>query len=319
MNLLEIEQKCGEINSLKQQFEAKQAEIPKLEIKAKKKSEEVRFLETITKLSGETYEGEKGLNELEKAQNEAEGYQREIGKLEKEVLEGLKDVSFNFSREVPPKVDKKTPINFEGNPCDNAVRFIASILSSDLPLKLDNVELYGDKVIVIGAQNLTQVTKALQALHNNIGRLARIALEEKDPVVEEIASYFHKSSFRDIWEAIEGRKKISNQDLYNNLSLKTAKERKRVRNFFTVAEKALKDDFPFYHVSTGTYELNLLGSLVWRRYKDLYLQDRKIEKKAQQGVPVETPVKKKEEKPRKSTLNRYLSNDDIKKVIYGKE
>ena len=318
MKLSDIEQKCGEINSLKQQLKAKQTEIHKLEIKAKKKSEEVQFLKTIAKLGDEAYEGEKGVDELKKAKTEAEVCQKKIEKLEKEVLEGLKNVSFSFSRELP-KVDKKTPITFKGDPCNNAIRLIASTLSSDVPLKLDNVELYGDKVVVANAQNLTQVAKALETLQNNIGRLARIALEEKDPIVEDVANYFYKSSYRDVWEGIEGKKRISNQDLYSHLDLKTSQERKRVRNFFTVAENALKERFPFIRVSTGTYELNFLGSLVWRRYQDKYLRGKQIAEKTSQEASVEIPIKKKEEKPRKSTLNQYLSNDEIKKVIYGKE
>lgn len=318
MKLSEIEKKCEEISLLKQQLKAKQAEIQKLEVKVKKKSEEVGFLETLAELSGEAYEAEKGADEVEKAEKEAEAYQDEIGELEKEVLEGLRDVSFSFSREIP-KLDEKTTINFEGDPCDNAVRLIATILGSDVPLKLDNIELYGDKVVVANSQTLTQVAEALKTLQVNIGRLARIALEEQDPIVEEIVDYFYKSSYRDIWEAIEGRKRISNQDLYSFLSLETPQERKRVRNFFTHAENTLEEKFPFIRVSAGTYELNFLGSLVWRRYQDRHLKGKGIAEKTQQEVYVESSAKEKERKPRKSSLNQYLSNDKIKNVIYGEE
>lgn len=318
MNLSDIEGKCQEINSLRQQFEAKQAEIQKLKIKAKKQSEEVQFLKTIAKLKGETYEAEKGLNELGKAQKEAEGYQKEIEKIENEILEGLKKVSFNFSDGVP-KVDKKTTINFEGDPCNNAVKLISSILNSDIPLKLDNVELYGDKVVVINAHNLSEVAKALESLQNNIGRIARTALEEQDPAVEKVAKYFYKSSYRDIWEAIKGRKKFTNQNLYSLLDLKTSQERKKVRNFFTNAEKNLKDEYPFIELSRGTHGFNFFGSLVWRRYQDRYLRGKEDEEETQQEVSVATPTEKKEEKPHKPTLNKYLSNNEIKKTIYGRE
>ena len=318
MKLSDIEEKCEEINSLRQQLEAKQAEIKKLEVKAKEKSEEVRFLKTIAKLSDEAYEAEEGIGELVEAKTEVEVFQKKIEKIRNEVLEGLKNVSFSFSKELP-KVDKKTTINFKGNPCNNAVRLIASILSLDVPLKLDNVELYGDKVVVANAQDLDQVSRALEVLQSNIGRLARIALEEQDPIVEKIADYFYKSSYRDIWEAIKGRKRIANKDLYSYLGLETSQKRKRVRNFFTVAENALTEEFPFIRVSTGTYELNFLGSLVWRRYQDKYLKGKQIAEKTSQEASVEIPIKKKEGKPRKSTLNQYLSNDEIKKVIYGKE
>ncbi len=318
MKLSDIEEKCEEINSLKQQLKVKQNEIYEFEIKAKKRSEEVQYLKTIAKLSDEAYEGEKGVDELEKVKKEAEVFQKKIEKLEKEVLEGLKNVSFSLSSELP-KVDKKTSITFKGNPCDNAVRLIASILSLDIPLKLDNVELHGDKVVVTNAKDLTEIAKVLEALQSNIGRLARIALEEKDPIVEDVADYFYDSPYRDIWEAIKGSKRITNQDLYSHLGLETTKGQKRVRNFFTNAENVLKEKFPFIRVSTGTYELSFLGSLVWVRYQDKYLKGKQTAKKSKQEVSVEIPVEKKEEKPRKSTLNQYLNNNEIKKVIYGKE
>lgn len=320
MNLVDIEQKCNEMNSLKHQLEAKQAEIQKLEIKDKKKREEFQFLKAIAKLSGETYEDRYGPDELEKAKKDAEDYQKGIEKLEQEILQGLKKVTFPFSHEEVPKTGTKTPITFKGDPCNNAVRLIASILSSDVPLKLDNVELYPDKVVVANAQNLNQVAKALEALQSNIGRLARIALKEEDPSVEEIANYFYESPYRDIWEAIKGSKKITNQDLYSYLGLETPQEQKRVRNFFTNVEIALKDKHPFIRVSKGTYELNFLGSLVWKRYQDKYLKGKEIVKETQQEATVETAIKKKEGKPPKPTLNSYLNNNNkVKEVIYGKE
>lgn len=319
MRFAEIEHKCEEIKSAKQQLEAKQAELRKLESEAKEKTKEAQILEEIAKLRGEKYEGERELEELEKVRKYVEDYQEKIKKLEQEAYEGLKDVAFDIPLEVP-KVDSegRSIIKFEGDPCNSAVRFIASTLSSDIPLELDKTELHPDKIVVTNVKEPAHVIERLKILRSNIGRLARIALQEKDPDVEEIADYLHGSDYRELWEAVKGRKRVSYGDLSSELGLTMSKGKKRVRNFFTNLEHILKDKFPFIRVSPGVYELAFFGSLVWKRYYDKYLAEKEIAEDLHCEAVVETPVKK-EEKPEISSLNKYLSSNEIKEVIYGKE
>ena len=319
MDLVEIERKCEEINSAKKQLEAKRAELQRLESDAKKKTKEAQMLEEIAKLRGEKYEGEHELEELKKVREDLEDYQKRIRKLEQEVFEGLKDVTFPIPLELP-KVDSdgRSIMNFEGSPSNYAVKFIASTLSSDVPLKLDRTELHPDKIIVVNVKEPVQAVERLRVLRSNISRLARIALKEKDPDVEEIADYLHGSDYRQIWETVKGRKKITYDDLSSELGVKTSKERHRVRNFFTNLEHHLKNKFPFIRISAGVYELSFFGSLVWKRYCDKYLEEKETAKESYREVSVEETVKR-EEKPETSTLNKYLSNNEIKEVIYGKE
>lgn len=319
MNLAEIEHKCEEVNSIKQQFEAKQSELRELELEAKKKTKEVQILEEIAKLRGSTYESEHESEDLKKARDDVKNYQERIKKLEQEILKELTNVTFPIPLELPKiESDGRSIINFEGPPCNRAVEFIASTLNSDVPLELDKTELHSDKIIVTNVKEQTQVVEKLKTLRSNIGRLARIALEEEDPDVEETADYLFGSNYREIWETLKGRKKITYNDLFSELGLKTSREQKRIRNFFTNLEHLLKDKFPFIRVSRGVYELAFFGSLVWKRYCDKYIAGKEIAKESHPEVLSETTLKK-EEKPEPSTLNKYLSNDEVKRVIYGQE
>lgn len=319
MKLAEIDHKCEELNSARQQLEAKRAALQKLELEAKEKTREAQMLEEIAKLRGEEYEGEHELEELKKVRMDIKDCEKRIEKLEQEIFEGLKDVTFPIPLELP-KIDSngRSIISFEGPSSNYAVKFIASALSSDTPLELDRTELHSDKIIVTNVKEPVQVVDRLKVLHNNINRLARIALEEEDRDVEEVADYLHGSDYRQFWEIIKGRKKITYDDLASELGVKTSKERHRVRNFFTNLEQQLKDKFPFIRILPGVYELSFFGSLVWKRYCDKYPPEKEITKEVPREIAVGETVRK-EEKPEASTLNKYLSNNEIKEVIYGKE
>jgi len=319
MRFAEIERICEEIDSTKQELEAKRAELQKLESEATKKTKEAQMLEEIAKLRGKKYEGEPELEELKKAKKDVEDYQEKIKELERGVFEGLKDLAFDIPLEVPRvDSDERSIIKFEGDPCNYAVRFIASTLSSGIPLELDKTELHPDKIVVTNVKEPIQVVERLKILRSNIGRLAWIALQEKDPDIEEIADYLHGSNYREIWETVKGRRMITYNDLFFELSLKTSEEQRRIRNFFTNLEHLLKDKFPFIRVSPGVYELAFFGSLVWKRYCDKYLAEEGIAEDLRREAVVESPVKK-EKKPEIASLNKYLSSNEVKEIIYGKE
>ena len=318
MDFTEIERKCEELSLAKKQLEANRAELQRVEFEAKEKTKEAQMLDEIAKLRGEKYEGEHELEELKKIRADVEGSQKRIKNLEQEIFKGLKDVTFPIPLELP-KVESSgsSIINFEGSPCNYTIKFIASTLSSDIPLEMDRTELHPDKIIVANVKEPAQVVERLKVLHSNIRRLARIALNEEDPDVEKVADYLHESDYQQFWEIVKGRKKITYDDLASELGVKTSKERHKVRNFFTNLEHQLKDKFPFIRISAGVYELSFFGSLVWKRYCDKYLE-KETTKESYHEVSVEEIVKG-EEKPETSTLNKYLSNNEIKEVIYGKE
>lgn len=320
MRLTEIDQKCEEIESTRKQLEVKLAELQKLKSEAKEKNKEAQMLKEIAKLRGVGYEVGRELEDLEKARKAVEDYRKKIKKLEREVYKGLKDITFEIPLEIP-KVgsEGKSIIKFEGEPCNYAVGFIASTLNSDIPLELDKTQIHPDKIVVTNVKDVAHVIERLKILRSNIGRLARIALQEKDPNVEEMADYLHESGGREIWEAIKGRKKISYTELFSDLALSESKDKKRVRNFFTNLKQLLKEKCPFMRVAPGVYELTFFGSLVWKRYNDKYPAESIMKEPLPQTV-VETTVKKEEKKKAEMpSLNKYLSNNEIKEIIYGKE
>jgi len=320
VKLIEIEHKCKEIESTKRQLEEKLTELRKLESKAKEKTKEAQLLEEIAKLRGEDYEGEFELEELTQIRKGVKSYQDKIENLEQEAYEGLKDVAFDIPLEVP-KVDSqgRSIIKFGGEPCSCAVGFVASTLGSDAPLELDKTELHSDKIVINNVVEPAQVIERLKILRSNISRLARIALQEKDLGVEEVADYLHGSDYREVWEAIKGRKRVSYSDLFSELGLTMSKEKRKVRNFFTNLEHLLKDKFPFIRVSPGVYELGFFGSLVWKRYCDKYHLEKETAKELRHEAVVKAPVKKEEKASKMSSLNKYLGSDEVKEVIYGKE
>lgn len=319
MKFTEVEQKCEKLESSRKQLEAQLDNLSKLENEAKERNKEIQMLREIAKIRGEEFTEEGGLEELENARKAVEALQKEIEKIEQEIYQGLKDVAFPIPLEVPkPDPDGKCNIIFQEGPYNHTVRFLASTMNSDVPLELDKVQLYPDKVIITGVKDPPHVIERLKILRSNICRLAQIALQENDPDVEEVAEYLHGSDYRELWEIISGKKRISYDEMYTKLSISNPKEKKRVRNFFTNLEQLLKDKCPFLRVESGVYELTFFGSLVWKRYRDRY-PTKSIVEKPQQETVTETPVEK-EEKKKVSvlSLNKYLSKED-KEIIYGKE
>lgn len=317
MEFAEIDQKCKELDSKRQELGKKRAMLQKLETEAKKKTREAQILEEIAKLRGIEYKGEPELEELKKVKMDIENCQKRIDQFEHELFEGLKNVKFPIPLELP-KIDsnERSVINFEGSPNNSAVNFLATILSSDVPLILDRTELHPDKIVVSNVREPFQVVERLKVLQRNISRLAQSSLG-KDPDVENTADYIHESRYRQIWEIIRGRKKITYDDLYSELNPKTSKERKKVRNFFTNLEISLKDKFPFIRLEPGVYELAFFGSLVWNRYQDKYPSEKEITEDLPSEELVGKPINQKEKEA--PTLNKYLGKNEIKDVIYGKE
>jgi hypothetical protein len=322
LRFTDIEERCKNIEEIRRQLEQQLADLKRLESEARQKNEKSRLLKELAEIRGEELPAEHGLDDLEKARKATETIENETKRLEKEIYEAMQDITLPIPLELP-KVDSSgnASIPFEGGPYDHTVRFIATTMSSNVPLGLDKAQLHPDKVVITNVKDSASVIESLKILRDNLRRLARIALKVKDPDVERIAEYLHKSDYRDIWEAVKGRKSISYEEIFSDLNIAEAKGKKRVRNFFTNLEMQLEDKFPFIRTDSATYELSFFGSLVWKRYSDEYIsQNTSI---SSQEVSSGTVVKKEEKKgePKKASmpsLNKYLSNED-KELIYGKE
>jgi len=322
LKLTEMEKKCEKLDTEKKQLEQQLAGLKKLELEAKEKNKEAQMLREIARIRGEEPPAEPGLDDLEKAKEAKEALEKEIQLLEREVYDGMKDIKLPIPQEIP-KVDSggNSTIPFEEGPYNYAVKFIAATMSSDVPLELDKTQLHPDKIVVTNVKESSNVLERLNILLDNLGRLARIALQDKDSDVEEVAKYLHESEYRKLWEAIKGRKRISYDEMYSALGYSEAKDKKRVRNFFTNLEQQLKDKFPFMRIDAGTYELSFFGSLVWKRYCDKKYTSPSVSEKASHETIAKTEDEKEETKKTSITspsLNKFLSNED-KELIYGKE
>lgn len=319
LKLTEMEERCKKIESNRQQLEQHLMELQKLEIEAKERNKETQMLREIAKIRGEEPPAESKLDELERTKEKIETIKSEVEKLRKEVFEGMKDISLPIPKEIP-KVDSEgnSTILFEGGPYNYAVKFVAETMSSDVPSELDKTQLYPDRIVVTNVRDPLSVIERLRILRNNLGRLARIALREQDPDVEEVVEYLTKSDYRELWEAIKGRKRISYEEIFAELKISDEKDKKRVRNFFTNLEKQLNEKFPFLRTDSGTYELSFFGSLVWKRYSDKYTVQSVSEKSPSENVTTTKELKENAKKTSMPSLNNYLSNED-KELIYGKE
>jgi len=317
--LSEIEEKCGKIESARKQIEQQLSNLEKLELEATRRNKEAQILREIARIRGEEPQAEPGLDELEKTRETKETLEIEVKNMEIEVLEGMKDITLPIPKEIP-KVEPSgnATMIFEGGPYHNSVKFIASTMNVDVPMELDKTQLHPDKVIVTNVKDSAGVIERLIVLRNNLGRLARIALQEEDADVKDVVDYLYKSDCRDLWEATKGRKKISYDMVFSELGITDAKGKKRVRNFFTNLEQQLKDKFPFLRIDAGSYELSFFGSLVWKRYNDVYPLKNIPKVTIPETAITSEPKKEEVKKSATPSLNKYLSNEE-RELIYGKE
>lgn len=324
MKLANIEHKCKELNSIREQLKLKKKELQKLESASEKARETLKFQKEMAEIRGEEFENEYEPTELTKIDKEIEDLERTKAKLERETLEGLKSLKLDVLDKVSEvEPEGKVRIDFKADSCNNAITFICSLLSSDIPLTLDNVLLYPDRVVVTNIQQRGEVPRALKGFLQNINRIACVSLKENVSDVQEVSTQLHDSKYKDVWENIGGRR-VSLQDLYSQLNLQTSKEKKRIRNFFVNMKKTLKEKCPFHSPQSETYELTFFGKLVWKRYKDDYLEKEKSidREKVEKPVDKEEFVENAEEKKanrRKATLNSFLSNDELRDTVYGKK
>lgn len=319
MKLTEMEERCKKIVNDGEQLQRHLASLKKLESEAKERSRESQMLREIAKMRGEEPLAEPKLDELEKTKDEIVALENECKKLKTEVYEGMKDISLPIPKEIP-KVDSQgnSTIFLEGGPYNCAVRFVAGTMNSGVPLELDKIQLHPDKIVVTSVKDPLGVIERLKILRSDLGRLARIALQEQDSDVEAVVEHLNKSDYREIWKTVKGSKRISYEEIYAQLNVSDEKDKRRVRNFFINLEKQLSDRFPFIRTDSGTYELSFFGSLVSKRYNDKYPGPSTSEKTTNEVIAKKEDTREEVKKSSVPSLNRYLSNED-KELIYGKE
>lgn len=321
MKLSEMEQKSEQLNSIRNQLEIKEADLQKFVAEEAKAREDFQVQKILAEIKGEPCEEEFKLEQLDKTKTEIETLQKSISNQEKEIFEGMKQLVFDaLPRDIPPPdSEKKVVVNFEKGSFTNAVKFMASILNSDIPLKLDNILLYPDKITVANVQQKIEAAEALKNFIENVKRMARIALRENDPDIEETAKYLYESPYRDIWETIRGRKTVSLHEIYSELNIKQD-EMQKVRNFFTNTKIVLREKYPFICVEKGNYELSFFGSLVWKYYQSNYIRKTEVEqedKNEKEATIKESAKKDDSQKNERTTLNSFLDDKKIKETLYG--
>lgn len=325
MNLTEIETKSRELYSVKDEIKLKQSELQKLEAKTQKLKEASQVLSILARVRGEKSEDEYESDELKKTQLEIKELMATRERLEKEILHGLKDLKISIPHSIPEiNPENQATLCLEGETCESAISFITSLLDSEKPLKLDNVILHADKILVTNVREPIDVAKSLETFVLNMKRLARVTLRENVPEVEVLSKYLYECPYRDIWEVAKDSAKVTYQELYSRLDAKTDIDKKRIRNFFTNSKITLKNNYPFIHLRVGDYQLNFLGLLARKRYEQDYIQEKRVDiKTAEEHLSKKDNTQKQEAQNKKSreksTLNSFLSNDRIRNTIYGKK
>jgi hypothetical protein len=323
MKISEIEIKCKQLTSEISQLKVRYSELEKVRLDEERAKEDFEIKKGLAEIKGEPYEESFKNEQLEKLETEIKDTQANISNQEKQILDGLKEVNIDVLSDMVPQPDeeKKIKIDFEKNTLDSATGFISTLLNSTVPLKLDNVLLYPNKIIISNVER-KDVIPALKIFQENVRRIARVSLKEADSEVEETAKYLHESPYRDVWEAINGRKTFTYQELYSSLQIsENSDEKTRVRNFFTNTKIVLKDKYLFNSQDKGNYELNFFGELVWKTYQLRYIKNNKPAdaENTQQKVEVEKNVDQNEKsKKPTSTLNNFMDNKKIQETIYGK-
>ena len=326
--MAELNQKCKQLNANNSELKLKIADLQKIEGEEEQAREDSEIRQRWSKLTGKPYEGNLKLGQVDRNKSEIGNLRASTAIAEKEILEGMKQLIFDVfpdpSNIPAPDTEKNALLKFEGEPLEDLVQFIATTLSSGVPVRLDNISLYPDKIKVSCVEKISDEVESMEIFVRNIQRMARIALQEKDPDVDEVATKLHDSRYRDIWEVIKGRKSISLQELYSELNIVDQKdERKNVQNFFTNSKIVLKDKFPFYTSEKGNYELNFFGALVWKHYQTQFLGKTETEQKdtdievspiTESNTNGET---KDENKIEKTTLNGFFDNKKVKDTLYG--
>jgi hypothetical protein len=324
MKLTEMEQKCQQLCSIMDQLKLKENELQRFKTEETKAREDFQVRKILADIKGEAFEDEFKLEQLDKTKVEAEALRQSITKEEKEILEGMKQLVIDvLPNDIPlPDSEKKAILSFMNGPLPNVVTFIASTVNSELPLKLDNILLYQDKITVTGVNTRIEAAETLKNFVENVRRIAGIALKEHDVDVEETAKYFSESAYRDIWEAIGGRKTVSLQQIYSELHIAEEDKMQRARNFFTNTKIVLKEKYPFIVVEKGKYELSFFGALVWKQYQNSYLKNPQVEQKEkdqQAAIAEENAGKDSKQISEKTTLNNFVKDEKIQETIYGKK
>lgn len=324
MSPSELEIACQNFFTLKEKSLKQKAKLEEVELETLAETEKLQTLQIMAELRGETLPAVE-TKKLEELQVEIKTTENEIENLQNEILTALKD----FTLPVPlrePEIDKdKSAIPFEGEPHANTVQFLASVLDSTVPVRIDDTELYPDKAVVVNVTNPKQAAISLRIFRDNVRRLARVTLGEKDSDIEQVAEYLYGSVYKEIWEAIKGKREVSNQDLFAVLNADDSKDKKKVRNFFTNLGLVLKDKNPFNNRPDKIHELNFFGVLVWKRYKELYMKIDAIEEKTEEKIDAlnenekEVEQEVKGSKNENRTLNGYFNPKEIKDTLYGEK
>jgi len=186
-----------------------------------------------------------------------------------------------------------------------------------VPLTVDGVVLSPEKVVVTKVGDRKKGVQKLLALKQNIHRMARVALGEKDPEIEKVIDYMRKGAYTDIWDVAGSKQNITFENLYKELGITESSGKKRLQNFFTNSQKVLGECFPFKNVAPGVWERTFFGSLVWRRYNTVYPSP-----KESVGIPKpkkepEGEVKTTKSESKIQPLNKYMETKELDKILYG--
>ena len=317
----ELEKKCTELEDIGAQVQQKIQQVSDLEEKAEHMEEEIELKRIIAELRGEEPPTGYSLEELKQLNSELENLKNKSKELRTQILKGMTELDLPVS--VEPEMDNEGNliVTLDGGPYKSSVKFIANIFDSDVPMEVDGVLLHSDKLVVTKAGDMKKGLEKALIFKRNIQRMARVALGEEDLEIQKVVDYMRKSTYMDIWEIVGSKQRVVFQDLYRELGVTESGGKRRVQNFFTNSQRALRELFPFINIEPGIWERTFFGSLVWRRYHTLYISGKELKEiskvaKGEQEGEARAEIKKKTE-PKIESLNKYMKPEELDKILYG--
>jgi hypothetical protein len=328
MKLSEIEQKCKQFNAFQQQCIDGEAEAAALQQEDYKQKEDFEVRKMLAMIRGESFASEFKNEPLLKVKAEISSLKESLLNQEKDLLKALKQLNLDVISDIPmPNSSNEVEITFGDLSFEYSESFIARIMNTDGPIKLDAVTFNPKKMLITGVHDRKETASAIITFLENIKRLAMIALNEEVPGVAETAEYMNENEQRRIvWEKINGRRIISQQTLYAELGIvEDTEKKKNLRNFFTNTKITLKENYPFTIIGDGNYELNFIGMLVWKYYKTKYQNSDYSSESSEkvtddpkvQNNPKENKTKNNKPKTEMATLNGFLDDKKISETLYG--
>ena len=322
MDLSAFDKKTENLTDLKNKLAEKNVEIEHLRRILGERKNEIEMLKKLAAIRGEEYVSEDHALEFNQISEEVQDLEARISELEKELYQELTSLSLDIEKQIP-EVDSTGTCTFpfEKGPHRPTVIFLSQLVGNDHSVHIDDVVMNENEIVVKGISTPGEAIDKLTIFCSNLKRLGKVALNESDSIVEEIAEKMYTKKWKDIWEYIASKKEARNEDIYSHFKISNPKEQKRIRSFLSSVVSRLGANSPLTQIEWGCYGLTFLGSLVWQAYKRKYrIKDvLAIPHTKEVEVTTEPELPLSETKKPKKELNDYSTREEVNEILYGRK